>query len=96
MSGNVLLRRQQYRTSDDPAGTLKIARSLVLAKIANSRTVLMRGARDQDISDKQADLEKATLRLECVLRDVGRAESTESVRGYEGDAARTYFSYSIR
>ena len=40
VSGNVLLRREQYRQADDPASTARVARSVVTAKIANSRIVL--------------------------------------------------------
>ena len=42
-SGNVLLRRQQYRLADLEATTLPIARAVVAAKIQNSRTVATRG-----------------------------------------------------
>ena len=45
VSGNVLLRRQQYRTADSPAAARPIVISIVAAKIANSRLVLLRGAR---------------------------------------------------
>ena len=38
VSGNVLLRRAQYRASDAP---LEIVRSVVMGKIANQRSVLM-------------------------------------------------------
>jgi len=46
VSGNVLLRRTQYRLADDPQAAARVARSVVLAKLANSRTVLMRAVRD--------------------------------------------------
>src|SRR5688572_4324040 len=41
-SGNVLLRRQQYRMADDPAASAAVARAIVLAKVANGRSVLLR------------------------------------------------------
>jgi CRISP-associated protein Cas1 len=43
VTGNVLLRRAQYCASDAP---VEIVRGVVLGKIANQRTVLMRGLRD--------------------------------------------------
>ena len=46
ISGNVLLRRAQYKASDSPAAASEIARALVAAKIANARTVLLRAQRD--------------------------------------------------
>src|ERR1017187_4612373 len=42
VSGNVLLRRQQYRIADDGSSALPIVRTIVATKIANSRVVRMR------------------------------------------------------
>ena len=42
--GNVLVRRQQYRLADEPGTALEVARRIVLAKLANSRSVLLRAA----------------------------------------------------
>ncbi len=41
-SGNVLLRREQYRRADSPKQSADIARAIVTAKIANARAVLLR------------------------------------------------------
>ncbi|MEG0379538.1 MAG: CRISPR-associated endonuclease Cas1, partial [Eubacterium sp.] len=38
-SGNVLLRRSQYRVADDPMQSCRIARCFLFGKIYNSRTV---------------------------------------------------------
>src|SRR5262249_31104313 len=46
VAGNVLLRREQYRRSDDPAASAALARAFVAAKVANSRTCLLRALRD--------------------------------------------------
>ena len=48
VSGNVLLRREQYRKADDKALTIKIARTILTAKILNSRQVLIRAARENE------------------------------------------------
>ena len=45
VSGNVLLRREQFRAADDPTRSCAIARSVVQGKIANSRGVLQRRLR---------------------------------------------------
>jgi CRISPR-associated protein Cas1 len=47
VSGNVLLRREQYRRADDEAATARIVSVLVAAKIANCRTVLQHTLRDR-------------------------------------------------
>ena len=48
VSGNVLLRRRQYRVADSETEASKIACAFILAKMANCRTVLLRAARDRD------------------------------------------------
>ena len=40
--GNVLLRRAQYRATDSPRQTADLARSFLIGKVANCRTILMR------------------------------------------------------
>src|SRR3546814_12313431 len=45
VSGNVLLRRSQYRLSDQPADTVGIARNFVTGKICNTRRLLTRTIR---------------------------------------------------
>jgi CRISPR-associated protein Cas1 len=92
ISGNVLLRKQQYRASDSPDHTTSIARGVVMGKISNSRTVLLRAARERADSAERELLERGALRLYRILSDVEKAPSVDELRGYEGDAARTYFS----
>jgi CRISPR-associated protein Cas1 len=93
ISGNVLLRREQYRRADDPAACLRVARSVVAAKIQNGRTTLLRAARETDDAAKSEQLGRVATRLANTLNDVARADSVGAVRGYEGDAARVYFEH---
>lgn len=91
-SGNVLLRRAQHLALSDPARRLEIARSMVAGKIRNSRSVLMRSARDTKMIDDQDILARAAqLHLDILERVAGR-EDIDMLRGDEGDAARVYFS----
>ena len=46
-SGNVLLRREQYRRADDREASARVARAVVSAKVANCRVALLRGQRDR-------------------------------------------------
>ncbi len=91
VSGNVLLRRKQYRMTDDPAGTGTIARAVVLGKVANCRTVLLRASRERGGGDQAQIFDGAILRLQRILEDVSKRETVDEIRGHEGDAARTYF-----
>jgi CRISP-associated protein Cas1 len=88
VNGNVLLRREQYRRADDQASSATIARAVVQAKIANCRTVLLRGMREYDLN---AEVENAIGRLARSLQLLEVAASVDGVRGVEGDGARTYF-----
>lgn len=88
-SGNVLLRRTQYRWADKPEHATKVARVMVAAKIANSRSVLLRELRNHG---DNASIKTAADRLAINLRRVKNAESVEQTMGMEGDAASTYFS----
>lgn len=93
VSGNVLLRRAQYRASERPD---EIVRSIVSAKIANQRAVLQRALRDhgEDMTaGRRAAVEGAVDRLGRILRRVAfMNEGIEALRGAEGEAANGYFA----
>ena len=90
--GNVLLRREQYRQADDPATTLAIAQQFVAGKIANSRSVLLRAARDSKNQTAREQLKKTAERMAFDVQMARNASSTDSLRGIEGESANTYFS----
>lgn len=93
VTGNVLLRRAQYRASDRPE---EIVRSIIIGKVANQRSVLMRSLRDygQDYSDEARNaISFVTDRLARILRRVELSDDTlDRLRGSEGEAANLYFS----
>jgi len=91
VSGNVLLRREQYRRADDQAESARIAGAAVIAKIANSRTVLLRAARDHPDNAELGAIQAAAQQLARLLNSWPEASSLDRVRGIEGEAARTYF-----
>ena len=89
--GNVLLRRSQYRWADDPEKSAEIARVCIAAKIANSRTVLLRAAREQKRPEVYSQaIERLGDHLRILQRD--GAQTLDSIRGIEGDSAGDYFS----
>jgi len=92
-SGNVLLRRAQYRMADEPEPTLAIARHCVAAKIANSRQVLQRALRDHGHrhEDRQTTLTTAIQHLNHRIAATLQTTHLDALRGIEGDAADTYF-----
>lgn len=91
-SGNVLLRRGQFRMADDETICLEISKSMLKGKIHNSRAVIRRAIRDHS---EKVDIEKmksVELRISHYLNKIDRMGDIESLRGIEGDAASNYFS----
>jgi len=91
VSGNVLLRREQYRQADDPGRSSELARSFVTAKILNGRAVLQRSLRDHPGRAEEPRIRGAVRALAQNIEDLAQPVPLEAVRGVEGDAARTYF-----
>lgn len=84
-SRNVMLRRTQFRSADNPALALELARTLVSGKIRNQRTLLQRN-----------HLEPPAVALRQLKQLADRAleaGSGESLLGVEGAAARLYFEH---
>lgn len=92
VSGNVLVRRQQYRMADGGELALPAVRTIVTAKVANSRVVLLRGAREIADPERQSTLRAAAERLSWIGLDASRAGTVDEARGHEGVAGQVYFS----
>ncbi len=90
--GNVLLRREQYRRADDLTASAAIARSCIIGKLANYRTVLRRAVRDQSAGPETERLERVARRIDATLRTLDVTLSLDQLRGIEGDATSEYFS----
>ena len=92
VSGNVLLRREQYRIADDPARSLAIAKNMIGAKTANSRAVLVRFLRDHPMSTDGVGLKSAAEYIKDSLAKIHSASGIDELRGFEGVNANCYFS----
>lgn len=91
VSGNVLLRRQQYRQADDPASTAGVACSIVTAKIANSRIVLQRAMRDHAEINNGSCLKRAIDNLQQQIEQLQSKKDVDRIRGIEGQTSAVYF-----
>jgi CRISPR-associated protein Cas1 len=91
VSGNILLRQAQHRSSTDAGFTLEFARSVVAGKLKNSRSVVLRGAREADDTGEAQILSRAADDLAASLRAAAAARDLDTLRGVEGEAARGYF-----
>lgn len=87
--GNVLLRKTQYRLSDDERWSLHVAQLFVAGKIQNYRNVLRRYIRDYGVN---TDVETAAKALDMEKRDALRSSDKAELMGIEGRAANQYFS----
>ena len=91
--GNVLLRKAQYKYSDDSHYALHLSRLFIGGKIQNYRNILRRFVRDNGCDE---DIESAADKLLRCKKRVLNADNIDSVRGIEGEAATCYFGVFSR
>src|SRR5437660_5940047 len=72
-SGNVLVRREQYRRADQPDRRAEVARCVVAGKVHNARNLLLRAGREAETAEEKATLAAAAARLADSLPALGRA-----------------------
>ena len=92
ISGNVLLRRTQYRWADDKEIAARLSRRFIAAKIMNSRAVLHRMMRDHPEAVENERLGRELQLLARMPERLERAADGDTIRGIEGEAAHLYFS----
>lgn len=91
-SGNVLLRREQYRKADNSESKIAIARNMVMAKVANQRSVLLRCLRDHSDKIAPAPIREAIARMGVLIEEAKTIKNEDCLRGCEGEAAKEYFN----
>lgn len=90
--GNVVLRKQQYRISDDMNLSTMVAKNFILGKLYNSRWVIERAIRDYPL---RLDIQKLKVKSKSLynsIEQMRQADSNKSIMGIEGEAATVYFS----
>jgi len=95
VSGNVLLRREQYRRSDSAAGSAAITRHILVGKVSNQRAVLARALRDHREKmpeATQAALQQTVKNLKRIIDKLLLEQNLDVLRGLEGEAAQAYFA----
>lgn len=90
--GNVLLRKEQYRISDDTERSCRIAKNFIVGKIYNSRGLLERTRRDHGLVVDGELLTVASNRMLQLARQARSVNDLDVLRGVEGEAASLYFS----
>ena len=86
--GNVLLRKAQYRLSDDEEKSLHVSRLIIAAKIQNYRSILRRYIRDYGNCPA---VEQAVQLLDNNKRGALGATDKTQLMGFEGMASNVYF-----
>lgn len=92
VQGNVLLRKQQYRESENAEKSMVIARNCILGKVYNSRWVLERAIRDHSMQIDAKKVKKVSDILHKKLTEIQNCSDSGQLRGLEGEAAKLYFS----
>jgi CRISPR-associated protein Cas1 len=88
--GNVLLRKAQYAYADNEMESLKIARPIIAAKVANYRSLLQRHQRNHP-DDCPDSVASAASTMGNRLADIQKSVTLDELRGHEGECANVYF-----
>jgi CRISPR-associated protein Cas1 len=87
-AGKVQRRLRQFQALSDPGTCLRLARKLALARAEGQLKYLLRATRG---GRRLQSADKALADIRAALHGIARAEGVDSVRGYEGQAAKAYF-----
>lgn len=90
--GNVVLRKEQYRISDDEIRSALVSRNFILGKIYNSKWILERATRDYPMRIDVSKIKLISQSLTETMKAIRNVEDLEVLRGLEGNAAVQYNS----
>ena len=90
-SGNVLIRREQFRIADNDEKSLCYAKDFLIGKLYNSKYVLLRCARDHGMQSDTAKLRETSEKLTEAMSNMQNASDMDILRGLEGKASADYF-----
>ena len=89
--GNVVLRETQVVWSKDSEQSIHLAKQFLSAKLYNSRWVLERAIRDHPMRIDVEAVQRQSVFLRETIKSLREAQTTESLMGFEGLAAKAYF-----
>jgi len=89
-NGNVILRRKQYKMADSETSA-DFVRNIIYAKGLNSKRILRRCILDHGNKVNTKKLEEKTMEIDNCLEKIKVADNKDTIRGYEGVIAKTYF-----
>ncbi|MDQ0300601.1 CRISPR-associated endonuclease Cas1 [Salibacterium salarium] len=80
--GNVILRKKQYRLSDDERQAAKISRNFIVGKIYNNKWILERATRDYSMRIDTTKFKEVSQQLTSIIKEVRQCEDLETLRGW--------------
>lgn len=89
--GNVLLRKEQYRISDNVQSSVNYARNFIVGKIFNAHSVVKRFLRDHSFCVDVEKLDVCQKELMKSMRMARKCNDLDELRGIEGNGAHCYF-----
>lgn len=92
VKGNVILRKQQYRISEEKDRSVNIARNFIFGKVYNSKWILERAVRDYPLRLDVEKLKEKSRFLTNSLQEIRVCKDAGKLLGLEGEAASVYFS----
>ncbi len=90
--GNVTLRKQQYRISENKEKSINIAKNFIFGKVYNTRWILERAVRDHSLRLDAERMKEKSAFLYHSLQKIRVCEDSSKLLGLEGEAASVYFS----
>lgn len=90
--GNVVLRKEQYRISDDEVRSARLSRNMIIGKLYNNKWILERATRDYALRIDTERMKKVTASLGETMKLLRKVEQLDVLRGLEGTAAVQYNS----
>ena len=92
VKGNVTLRKQQYRVSENKEKSISIAKNFIFGKVYNARWILERAIRDYPLRVNADMLKEKSTFLYHSLQEIRDCMDASRLLGLEGEAAALYFS----
>lgn len=89
--GNVTLRKEQYRISDDENRSCFYARNFIFGKLHNAKWILERATRDYELRVDVEAIKKESEQISKLMKDALSCENLEVLRAIEGNAAHSYY-----
>lgn len=89
--GNVFLRKQQLEKFGDAEEQVGLIRTILSAKLKNTRSLLLRSRRDHPETDADEALTHCAEILSANLERIAGEKEPDVLRGLEGESAKAYF-----